>query len=207
MAGIDAAFHRLQPVAFLQALGDEGLLRRHRGEFPFRQRRLLLGRAHIGPQHRAALHQRIGLELDLLAEAAFARLRRHVDALAGRRRISSRDRGSAARSPRCGRTTARRRGGRRIRRSGRSCRRVSRNASSRSRQDLHPHRRAFVLRQFLAPAAPASSSCGTSGPSACRGRSASAGRSVLCEASTQIRDRSGRRDVAGGRWLDRRSAI
>ena len=47
------------------------LLRRHHGEFPFRQRRLLLGRAHIGPQHAAALDQRIGRELDLLAEAAF----------------------------------------------------------------------------------------------------------------------------------------
>ena len=56
---------------------------RHHGEFPFRQRRLLLGRAHVGPQHAAALDQRIGLQLDLLAEAALLRLRRHVDALAG----------------------------------------------------------------------------------------------------------------------------
>src|SRR5262249_8097327 len=45
--------------------------------------RLLVRRAHIGPQHRPALHQRIGLELDLLAEAALARLGGDVDALPG----------------------------------------------------------------------------------------------------------------------------
>src|SRR5262249_29259019 len=39
--------------------------------------------AHIGPDHAAFLEARIGLELDLLAEAAFGRLRRHVDALPG----------------------------------------------------------------------------------------------------------------------------
>ena len=83
MAGIDAAFHRLQPVRFLDALRHEALLGRHLREFPFRQRRLLVGRAHIGPQHAAAFDQRIGLQLDLLAEAAFDRLRRHLDALAG----------------------------------------------------------------------------------------------------------------------------
>ena len=60
VARIDAALHCLQPVAVLQALGDEGLLGRNNCEFPFRQWRLLVRRAHIGPQHRAALHQRIG---------------------------------------------------------------------------------------------------------------------------------------------------
>ena len=83
VARIDPALHGLQPVAFLQALGDEGLIGRNGREFPFRQRRLLVGRAHIGPQHRPALHQRVGLELDLLAEAALARLGGDVDALAG----------------------------------------------------------------------------------------------------------------------------
>ena len=83
MARIDAAFHGLQPIALLQTLGDEGLLRRHHGEFPFRQRRLLVGGTHIGPQHRAALHQRIGCELDLFAEAALDRLGGNLDALAG----------------------------------------------------------------------------------------------------------------------------
>ena len=83
VARIDAALHRLQPVRFLQALGDEALLGRHRGEFPLRQRRLLFRRPHIGPQHRPELHQRVGGQLDLLAEAGFDRLRRHLDALAG----------------------------------------------------------------------------------------------------------------------------
>ena len=83
VAGIDAAFHRLQPVAFLQPLRHEAAVGRHHGEFPLRQRRLLLRRAHVGPQHAAALDQRIGLQLDLLAEAALGRLGRHLDALAG----------------------------------------------------------------------------------------------------------------------------
>src|SRR6202171_1474159 len=41
-----------------------------------------VGGAHIGPQHLAALHQRVRGELDLLAEAAFGRLRGHLHALA-----------------------------------------------------------------------------------------------------------------------------
>ncbi len=49
MAGIDAAFHRLQPVALLQPLGDESLVGRNDRELPFRQRRLLFQRPHIGP--------------------------------------------------------------------------------------------------------------------------------------------------------------
>ena len=64
-------------------LRHEAAVGRHHGELPLRQRRLLLGRAHVGPQHAAALDQRIGLQLDLLAVAAFARLGRHLDALAG----------------------------------------------------------------------------------------------------------------------------
>ncbi len=83
VARIDAALHRLQPVRFLHPLGDEALGIGNGGELPFRQRRLHLRRAHIGPQNAAALDQRIGLELDPLAEAAFLRLRRHLDALPG----------------------------------------------------------------------------------------------------------------------------
>ena len=83
VAGVDAAFHRLQPVGLLKPLRHEAVRGRHHGEFPFRQRRLLLGRAHIGPQHAAALDQRIGLQFDLLAVAALARLRWHLDALPG----------------------------------------------------------------------------------------------------------------------------
>src|SRR6266478_5154378 len=83
MARVDASLHGLQPIAFLKALGDEALLGGNGGELPFRQRRLLLGRPHISPQHRPALHQGIGFELDLLAEATLARLRGNVDTLAG----------------------------------------------------------------------------------------------------------------------------
>src|SRR5262245_51187836 len=82
VARIDAALHRLQPIAFLEALGDEALLGLHRREFPFRQWRLMLGRSHIGPQHAAALDQRIGAELDLARKAALLRLGGNLDALA-----------------------------------------------------------------------------------------------------------------------------
>ena len=132
VAGIDAAFHRLQPVGLLQRFDMKLWLGRHHGEFPFRQRRLLLRRAHVGPQHAAALDQRIGLQLDLLAEAAFRRLRRHLDALAGDVVFPAVIGAAQAVVLRCGRTTARRRGGRRTRRSARSCPCVSRKASSRS---------------------------------------------------------------------------
>ncbi len=82
MAGIDAAFHRLQPVAFLDALRHEALRVRHQREFPFRQGRPALRRPEMGPQHAATLDQRIGLELDPFGEAALHRLRRHLHALA-----------------------------------------------------------------------------------------------------------------------------
>src|SRR5258706_10947852 len=81
MAGIDAALERLQPVAFLQPLGDEAMGIRHGGEFPFGERRLFVRRTQIGPQDAAALDQRIGFQFDLLAEAALRRLRRNLDAL------------------------------------------------------------------------------------------------------------------------------
>ena len=83
VARIDAAFHRLQPVAFLQRLEMKHCSGGTDANSIFRQRRLLLRRSHIGPQHPAALHQRIGFQLDLLAEAALDRLRRHFDALPG----------------------------------------------------------------------------------------------------------------------------
>src|SRR5262245_313004 len=83
VARIDAAFHRLQPVALLEALGDETLLGLHRREFPFRQWRLMFGRSHIGPQDAATLDQRIRAQLDLAGEAALDRLRRNLDALTG----------------------------------------------------------------------------------------------------------------------------
>ncbi len=83
VARIDAAFHRLEVVAFLQAFRGVALLGGDGGEFPFGERWLLVGGTHVDPDHAAALGERIGLELDLLAETAFGGLRRDVDALAG----------------------------------------------------------------------------------------------------------------------------
>ena len=56
---------------------------RHHRPFVLRQRRLALGGPHVGPQHAAALDERIALQLDALAEARVLRLRRDLDALAG----------------------------------------------------------------------------------------------------------------------------
>src|ERR1700688_3751123 len=82
MAGIDSAFHGLQPIRLLNALRYEALLGRNQRELPFGKLRLLIGRTHIGPQHAAAFEQRIRLKLDLFAVAAFAWLGWHVNALA-----------------------------------------------------------------------------------------------------------------------------
>ena len=82
VARIDAALQRLQPVAFLIALGNVALLLRNHAKLIFRQGRLLVGGAHVGPQHAAALDERIGLQLDLLGVTGFDRFGRHVDALA-----------------------------------------------------------------------------------------------------------------------------
>ena len=83
MAGIDAALHRLQPVGVLQPLRCIGLFRRHRRELEFWQPRLVLRLSHIGPQHAAALDQRIGAQLDHRAEPTLLRLRRNLHALPG----------------------------------------------------------------------------------------------------------------------------
>ena len=83
MAGIDPALHRLQPVAILQPLRHETLRGGHRREFVVRQPRPVFGRPHIGPQHAAALDQRIGAQRRLLAEAGLIRFGRQVHALAG----------------------------------------------------------------------------------------------------------------------------
>ena len=80
---VDAALQGLQPVAFLGALTDEAVRRGHRRPFEIRQRRLLCRWAHIDPDHVAKLGDSVGRELDLLAEAALDRFRRHFDALPG----------------------------------------------------------------------------------------------------------------------------
>jgi len=55
VARIDAALHGLEVVALLQPLGVVAMRRRQRRPLEFREWRLQLGRAHIGPQDSAAL--------------------------------------------------------------------------------------------------------------------------------------------------------
>src|SRR5690349_12039870 len=83
VTGIDAAFHRLQIVAFLQTLGDQALRRIHLGPLQRGWRRLHARRAHIRPDDSGLLDARVGFQLDVLAEAAFFRLRGQVNALPG----------------------------------------------------------------------------------------------------------------------------
>ncbi len=77
MAGVDAALHRLQVVAFLQTLADEHLGRRQAAPLDLGRRRLLVRRPHVGPHQAAALDARIGLDGHELAQL---RRRRHLDA-------------------------------------------------------------------------------------------------------------------------------
>ena len=83
VAGVDAAFERLQPVALLQPLRREGLALGDGDELPLGQRRLLRGIAEVRPEHVAALDQGVGLQLHVFAEVARLRLARHLDGLAG----------------------------------------------------------------------------------------------------------------------------
>ena len=83
MARVDAAFHRLQPVAFLEALRRVGLRGGHRRELVLRKRRLRFRRSHVGPEDAAALDERVRGQLHLLRKRGVLRLVRHVDALAG----------------------------------------------------------------------------------------------------------------------------
>ena len=82
MGAVDAAFHRLEPIAFLQPLGGESLIRVDHDEFPLRRRGLLLRRPHICPQDAAAFDQRVGFQFYFLAKTAFLGLGRHIQAFA-----------------------------------------------------------------------------------------------------------------------------
>ncbi len=184
VAGIDAALHGLQPVALLQALGDEGLLGGDGGEFPFRQRRLLIGRAHIGPQHRPALHQRVGLELDLAAEAALDRLGGDVGALPGHVVFPAVI--GAAQPPFLVAAEPERHAAVGAELVDQTVLAVAvAEGEQPLRQDLHPHRRAIVFRQLLDQQRRQPIGAEQLAHRRCRGRFASAGRSVLCGASAQ----------------------
>ena len=92
---------RLDPVALAHGLVDAAFL----GEVGLEvgQRRRHVARAHVGPDDAAALYAGVGARAHLVLEVALGRLRRHVDAGAGRRRTSSRGRRSAGPLLRCGR--------------------------------------------------------------------------------------------------------
>ena len=148
VARIDAALHRLQVVALLQPLAVVAMRGRQHRPFELRQRRLQLGRPHVGPEDPAALDQRIGLQLDLLAEAALGRLRRHLDALAGVvvfPAVIGAAQPVVLVAPEPQRHAA-------MRAELVGQREAALGVAPRQQplgQELDPHRRAFVLRQFL----------------------------------------------------------
>ncbi len=121
---------------------------RHERPFEFRKRRPFIGRTHIGPDRSAAFHAGVGLELDLAAEAALGRLRGNVNALpvhivlpavvgaaqAAFLTAPEPERGAAVRAElveQCHAPV-----------------RVT-EGDQRLREQLHPHRRAVRLGQFL----------------------------------------------------------
>ena len=81
MAGVDTAFQGLEPVAVLDALGDEEVALRQERPLELGQGRRRALRAHVGPDHPAGLRARIGRGAHLGREARLRRLARHVHAL------------------------------------------------------------------------------------------------------------------------------
>ena len=86
VAGVDAAFHGLEIVALLQALGDEHVARRQGAPLDLRRRRHLVARPHIGPHDAGPLDAGIGLDAHVLAKV---RRRGDVDAFAGAREFQA----------------------------------------------------------------------------------------------------------------------
>ena len=82
MARINAAFHRLQVVVFLQPLGHITLRVGDHGPLELGRRRHVGGRPHIGPDDAAALDAGIGLQLDPGAQIAARGLGGNLNALA-----------------------------------------------------------------------------------------------------------------------------
>src|SRR5438309_10360037 len=60
------------------------MARRHHGPLVLGKRRLQLRWSHVGPEHAAALEQRVALQLHALAELRIVGLRGNLDALAAR---------------------------------------------------------------------------------------------------------------------------
>src|SRR5687768_5022173 len=78
--GIDTAFERLKPVAFLPDLGHRPLVGFSLRPGEERRRWLLLRRSHVAEDHSAHLVSRVSWNADLVLEIGFGRLGRHVDA-------------------------------------------------------------------------------------------------------------------------------
>src|SRR6185312_17045902 len=74
MEGIEIAFHRLQVIAFEQALADEEAILRQRVEFELREFDPQILRPHIGPDDPRVLLARIGRKLDAVLVVARRRL-------------------------------------------------------------------------------------------------------------------------------------
>ena len=81
MARINAPFHGLQVVGFLQPFGDVAVGTGHQIPFEFGQRRLLTCISHVGPYHATLLNTGVGPELDALTVAAVGCLGGDIDAL------------------------------------------------------------------------------------------------------------------------------
>jgi hypothetical protein len=82
MRGVDLAFQRLQPVAFLDAHRHMQLLGGHQVPLQLRKRRRVNLRPHPGPQHAVALAHGVGLDLHVAAHRRAGRLGGDVQALA-----------------------------------------------------------------------------------------------------------------------------
>jgi hypothetical protein len=80
--GVDAAFHGLQVVAFLQPLGHEHVALGQVGPFDAGWLGLLVLRAHVGPDDAGALDARVAGDGHALAHLRLVGRLRHVDALA-----------------------------------------------------------------------------------------------------------------------------
>jgi len=79
VAGVDAAFHGLQVIGFLQPPGHVDMAFRQAAPLHLGQAGLGLGRPHVGPDDGTALDARIGLDAHA---AAALRRRRHIHAFA-----------------------------------------------------------------------------------------------------------------------------
>ena len=82
VGGIDLPLGDLRPIRLHLDLEDAHPRVRRRREGRRLEFRHGLGRPHVGPHEAAGLARRIGLVLDLGREAAFRRLRRHLDHVA-----------------------------------------------------------------------------------------------------------------------------